>query len=399
MTQALEGIRVLDFTQMMLGPYGTQMLADLGADVIKVERPAGEWERGLEMMGDLVAGESAAFLAMNRNKRSVALDLKDPAARAALLRLAETCDVVVENFRPGVLDRLGLGYDDVRAVRPDIVYCSGSGWGQNTPFAREGRPGQDLLIQAMSGLAAATGRRGDPPTPAGTAIVDHATALTLANGVLAALVARERHGVGQRVEVDLYSTAIAMQCQEISAFLNQDEAYERSEEGIGQAWLSAPFGVYEARDGWVALAMAPLDVVAAVVGDPSLADLDPWAERDEVKRLLEGHLRREPAAHWVRELGAAGLWAARVRTTQEAVAELQEQGSDLLVTTDGPDGTAISLIGCPVTLSETPWQLRLPPPRVGEHTAEVLREVLTDDEVARLTTTATATGERTRTHG
>ncbi|MER6869002.1 CoA transferase, partial [Amycolatopsis sp. NPDC000673] len=168
MTQALEGIRILDFTQMMLGPYGTQMLADLGADVIKVERPEGEWERSLEMMGGLVAGESAAYLAMNRNKRSLALDLKDPAARDALLRLAATCDVVVENFRPGVMDKLGLGYDDIRAVRPDVVYCSGSGWGQDTPFARERRPGQDLLIQAMSGLAAATGRRGDPPTPAGT---------------------------------------------------------------------------------------------------------------------------------------------------------------------------------------------------------------------------------------
>ncbi|MET9263886.1 CoA transferase [Amycolatopsis sp. NPDC004079] len=388
MTQALEGIRILDFTQMMLGPYGTQMLADLGADVIKVERPEGEWERSLEMMGGLVAGESAAYLAMNRNKRSLALDLKDPAARDALLRLAATCDVVVENFRPGVMEKLGLGYDDIRAVRPDVVYCSGSGWGQDTPFARERRPGQDLLIQAMSGLAAATGRRGDPPTPAGTAIVDHATALTLANGILAALVARERHGIGQLVEVDLYSTAIAMQCQEISAFLNQDGSYERSEEGIGQAWLSAPFGVYEAKDGWIALAMAPLDVVADVVGDPSLADLDPWADRDEVKRRLESLVRQEPAAHWVQTLGAAGLWAARVRTTEEAVAELREQDSDLLITTEGPDGSPISLIGCPVTLSETPWQLRSAPPRAGEHTTEVLREVLTDEEIARFTTPA-----------
>ncbi|MGV9295485.1 CaiB/BaiF CoA transferase family protein [Amycolatopsis sp. NPDC003676] len=388
MTQALEGIRILDFTQMMLGPYGTQMLADLGADVIKVERPEGEWERSLEMMGGLVAGESAAYLAMNRNKRSLALDLKDPAARDALLRLAATCDVVVENFRPGVMDKLGLGYDDIRAVRPDVVYCSGSGWGQDTPFARERRPGQDLLIQAMSGLAAATGRRGDPPTPAGTAIVDHATALTLANGILAALVARERHGIGQRVEVDLYSTAIAMQCQEISAFLNQDGSYDRSEEGIGQAWLSAPFGVYGAQDGWIALAMAPLDVVADVAGDPSLADLDAWADRDEVKRRLESLVRQETAAHWVQTLGAAGLWAARVRTTEEAVAELKEQDSDLLITTEGPDGSPISLIGCPVTLSETPWQLRSAPPRAGEHTAEVLREVLTEEEIARFTTPA-----------
>src|SRR5262249_31288882 len=147
-TSLLDGVRVLDFTQMMLGPYATQLLGDLGADVIKVERPVhGEWERGLEMMGELVAGESAAFLAMNRTKRSVALDLKPPASRDALLELGRTCDIVVENFRPGVLARLGLGYDDFRAVREDIVFCSGSGWGQDTRFARENRPGQDLLIQ------------------------------------------------------------------------------------------------------------------------------------------------------------------------------------------------------------------------------------------------------------
>ena len=130
--QALDSVRILDFTQMMLGPFGTQILADLGADVIKVERPDGEWERGLAMMGDYVAGESAAFLAMNRNKRSLALDLKDARAREALLALGATCDVVVENFRPGVMDRLGLGYEDFRKVRPDIIFCSGSGWGQDT---------------------------------------------------------------------------------------------------------------------------------------------------------------------------------------------------------------------------------------------------------------------------
>lgn len=382
--QALDSIRVLDFTQMMLGPFGTQVLADLGADVIKVERPAGEWERGLEMMGGYVAGESAAFLAMNRNKRSLALDLKDERARKALLALAETCDVVVENFRPGVMDRLGLGYEDFARVRPDIIYCSGSGWGRDTPFGRAGRPGQDLLIQAMSGLAAATGRAGDPPTPAGTAIVDHATALTLATGILAALVARAAHGVGQRVEVDLYSTAISMQCQEISAFVNQGRDYERSASGVGQAWLSAPFGVYEAADGWLAVAMAPLDVVAEVVGDPAIAGFDPWSQRDEAKDAIAAILRRDGADVWVSRLLAAGVWAARVRSTREAVDELREIGSDLLVTVDGPDGRPIELVGCPIRLSGTPWQQRLAPPRAGEHSAEILGAVLPEDEVAAL---------------
>jgi crotonobetainyl-CoA:carnitine CoA-transferase CaiB-like acyl-CoA transferase len=383
--QALDTIRVIDFTQMMLGPYGTQMLADLGADVIKVERPEGEWERGLAMMGDYVGGQSAAFLAMNRNKRSVALDLKNSVARKALLELAKTADVVVENFRPGVMDRLGLGYEDFKAVKPDIIYCSGSGWGQDTPFARQNRPGQDLLIQAMSGLAAATGRATDPPTPAGSAIVDHATALTLACAILAALVARNAHGVGQRLEVDLFSTAIAMQCQEISTLVNQGTEWSRSEAGVGAAWLSAPFGIYEAADGWLAIAMAPVENVAAAVGNPALASLDEWKQRDEIKTILAATIGTGSVQHWLDTLLPAGIWTAKVRTTKEAVDELREQGSDLLITVPGPNGSPIELVGCPIRMSATPWKLRLAPPAVGEHTAEVLSEVLAAEEIAALT--------------
>ena len=382
--QALDGIRILDFTQMMLGPYGTQLLADLGADVIKVERSEGEWERTLAMMGGFVAGESAAYLAMNRNKRSIALDLKSSEARDALLVLGATCDVIVENFRPGVMARLGLGYDDFAAVRADIIFCSGSGWGQDTAFARENRPGQDLLIQSMSGLAASTGRRNDPPTPAGTAIVDYATALMLSNGILAALVARNIHGIGQKVEVDLYSTAIAMQCQEISAFVNQGEYYDRSTEGIGQPWLSAPFGIYEASDGWFAVAMAPLSVVGNAIGDDRVAGFDAWINRDEVKAFLGRLFIEHSVQNWLDLLMPAGVWAARVRTTKEAVDELRRESSDLLVTVDGPDGSQIELIGCAIKLSATPWQQRLSPPYVGEHTTEVLSEVLRPEALTRI---------------
>ncbi|MDL4776520.1 MULTISPECIES: CaiB/BaiF CoA transferase family protein [Thermomonosporaceae] len=381
---ALEGVRILDFTQMMLGPYGTQLLADLGADVIKVERLDGEWERGLNLQGGLVGGDSAAFLAMNRNKRSVAMDLRSPDVRAALLELAATCDVVVENFRPGVLAKRGLGYDDFRAVKPDIIYCSGSGWGQDTRYAREGRPGQDLLIQAMSGLAANGGRAGDPPTPAGTAVVDAATALTLSNGILAALVARERHGVGQRVEVDLYSTAIALQCQEISSMVNQDREFSRSAEGVGQAWLDAPFGIYRASDGWLAVAMAPLEVVGPLFGAPEVAELDAFADRDEAKRLLELRSAQRTTREWLDTLLPAGVWCARVRDTKEAVDELRADGSDLIVRARHAVAGEIELIGCPIRMSETPWRMRYAPPAIGEHTGEVLGELLPDERIAAL---------------
>ncbi|GAA4544351.1 CaiB/BaiF CoA transferase family protein [Amycolatopsis samaneae] len=384
MPQALDGIRVLDFTQMMLGPYGTQVLADLGADVIKVERIDGEWERGLRMQGDLVDGESAAFLAMNRNKRSVAADLRSAEVRDALLEIAATCDVVVENFRPGVLAKRGLGYEDFRRVKPDIIYCSGSGWGQDTRYAKENRPGQDLLIQSMSGLAANGGRAGDPPTPAGTAIVDAATALTLANGILAALVARMRHGVGQRVEVDLYATAISLQCQEISSMVNQDAEFTRSAAGVGQAWLEAPFGIYRTADGWLAVAMAPLEVVAPLFDVPKLHGLDAWRDRDEVKRRIEERTARRSTQDWLDTLLPAGVWCARVRGTKEAVDELRSDGSDLLVRTRLASGREVELVGCPIRLSETPWELRYAPPAVGEHTDEVLGEVLSAEALAKL---------------
>jgi crotonobetainyl-CoA:carnitine CoA-transferase CaiB-like acyl-CoA transferase len=190
--------------------------------------------------------------------------------------------------------------------------------------------------------------------------------------------------VGQRVEVDLYSTAIAMQCQEISTFVNQGADYSRSRSGIGQAWLSAPFGIYQVSDGWIAVAMAPLDVVAKVVDDPAIARLDAWTERDDAKDAIQAVLLADTADAWVARLLEAGVWAARVRSTREAVDELRELGSDLLVTVDGPDGEPIELIGCPIRLSETPWQQRLAPPRVGEHTREILAAVLDEDEIDAL---------------
>jgi crotonobetainyl-CoA:carnitine CoA-transferase CaiB-like acyl-CoA transferase len=385
MPGALDGIRVLDFTQMMLGPYATQMLGDMGADVIKVERPGeGEWERGLEMAGGLLEGESAAFLAMNRNKRSIALDLKDPLARAALLELGATCDVVVENFRPGVMARLGLAYEDFRAVRADVVYCSGSGWGQDTPAARQGRPGQDLLIQAASGLAHHTGTADSPPTFAGTSFVDASTALTLSTGILAALLARERQGGGQWVQVDLFSTAMSLQCQEISAIVNQPADVGRSAAGIASPWLSAPCGMYRTADGWLAVAMAPLDRVAGLVGDPAIAGLDAWRDREEIKRRLDVVFPARTTAQWLETLLPAGVWAAEARTVDQALAELRAEESPLIQTMDHPRAGKIELVGCPITFTGTPWSLRLPPPQVGEHTKEVLAEVLDPETLATL---------------
>jgi crotonobetainyl-CoA:carnitine CoA-transferase CaiB-like acyl-CoA transferase len=375
--RALDGVRVLDFTQMMMGPWATQFLGDMGADVVKIERPgAGEWERSLRAMGDLLDGQSPFFLAMNRNKRSVALDLKHPRAREVVLRLAERSQLAVENFRPGVMDRLGIGYEDMKRVNPSIVYVSGTGFGPDGPYVA--RPGQDLLIQSMSGLAAYGGRAGDPPTPSGSSIVDASTALLLAFSAMVGLFHRERTGEGQRIDVDLFSTAVALQCQEIAAFLNMDRRFERSEAGIAGAWLSAPFGIYRTKDRPIAIAMVSLAVIGELIGAPELAAFDDerraFDDRDQAYRIVQDRLLERPADEWLDVLATKDVWAAPVNTFQDLVGDPQVAHNELIRTVSHPAGGEIRVVGVPMRFSETPGEIRSGPPGVGDHTDEVLAE-------------------------
>ncbi len=386
MTAALDGVLVLDFTQMMMGPWATQFLGDLGADIIKVERPGtGEWERGLRSMGSLLRGQSPFFLAMNRNKKSLTLNLKDPRAQDAVRRLAASSDLVVENFRPGVMDRLGLGYEDLRAVNPSIVYVSGSGFGQGGPYVN--RPGQDLLIQSMSGLAAYSGRRDDPPTPSGSSIVDASTALLLAFSAMVGLWHQARTGEGQKIDVSLFDTAIALQCQEIAAFLNLPDRWERSAAGIGGAWLSAPFGIYRTADGHMAIAMASLPVVGELIEVPELAgyaDEDrAYRDRDDVYRLIQGKLVERPTDEWLEVLATRDVWCAPVRSFENLADDPQVAHNDLLTTVAHPDGGDVRVVGMPVRFSATPGEVRSGPPAVGQHTDEILASVGFDDEEIR----------------
>ena len=230
MSGPLSGVRVLDFTALVQGPMATQMLGDLGADVIKIEKVGGEWMRFWGILNGKSHGEMDSFLAFNRNKRSAEADLRDPQIRDRMLELAAEADVVVENFRPGVMARLGLAYEDVRAVNPRIIYASSSGYGQSGPYVQ--RPGQDLLIQALSGLMFLSGRAGDPPTAHGVGVTDQYTALHIVIAVLAALHHREQTGEGQKVEVDLFSCTVAMQQQELTFYRNQGFLPERAVENL-----------------------------------------------------------------------------------------------------------------------------------------------------------------------
>jgi crotonobetainyl-CoA:carnitine CoA-transferase CaiB-like acyl-CoA transferase len=387
MKMALEGVRVVDFTQMMLGPWGTQFLGDMGADVIKIERPkTGEWERGLAAMGELLGGDSPFFLAMNRNKRSLTLNLKDPRARQIIYDLVRDADLVTENFRPGVLDKLGLGYDDLKQINPSIVYVAGSGYGPDGPYVHN--PGQDLLIQSMSGIVAYSGRYDDPPTPTATSFVDASTSLALAFGAMVGLFHKERTGEGQRIDVSLFNTAIAMQCQELAAFMNINKRWERSQSGIGSPWLSAPFGIYQTQDGWMAISMNPLGVLGELLELPELAQYDNLADayekRDLIKPMIQERIRTNTTDHWLEVLGQRDLWFARVQDFEDLMSDPQVAHNELIQTVEHPIAGTIRVIGMPIRFGGTPATIRLNPPRVGEHNDEVLGELGYDaDQIAQ----------------
>ena len=383
MASALEGIRIVDFSQMMMGPWATQLLGDLGADVIKIERPGkGEWERGLEAMGQLLEGESPFFLSMNRNKRSFTLNLKNPQAIQIIEKLVAEADVLVENFRPGVMDRLGLGYERLSEINPRLIYCEASGYGSRGPYVE--RPGQDLLIQALSGIAAYTGRAGDPPTPTATSICDAMASMMVVCGILASLHARTSTGRGQKVEVDLLSTAIAVQCQEAVAYLNGLPRWERSAAGIGQPWIGAPYGIYPTSDGYLALAMNSLATLGALLDLPEMAayEGDPqraYQERDTIKRLLETRFSKRTTAAWLELLATRDIWCAPVKDFDEVFDDPQVKAAELLATVEHPRIGPLKLIRAPLSLSETPPVIRRPPPLVGEHNQEILQSLGYDD--------------------
>lgn len=385
---ALEGVRVLDFSQMMMGPWATQFLGDMGAEVIKIERPkVGEWERGLAIMGELLAGESACFYAMNRNKKSVAVNLKDLRGKEIILRLAATCDLAVENYRPGVLDRLGLGYEDLKKVNPSIVYVSGTGYGPDGPYAT--RPGQDLLLQSLSGLTAYGGRYDDPPTPSGTSMVDASSALVLAFSAMVGLFHKHRTGQGQRIDVSLFNTAIALQCQELAAFLNQSRRFERSKSGVGAAWLSAPFGIYKTQNGYMAIAMASLSVIADLLELPELKQYDeglrPYDDRDTIKPIIQTKIGTNTTEYWLALLLTRDIWCAKVQDFDDLVDDPQVKNNELIQTLHHPRAGAVRVIGIPMRFSETPGTIRLAPPLVGEHTDEVLKSLgYTQPEINQL---------------
>lgn len=311
----LEGITVLEVAQYLSGPFAGLKLSDLGARVIKVERPeTGDPCRGL-YISEPVAGENTLFHAINRGKESLVADLRDPGDRAMLIEIAKQADVLIQNFRPGVIERQGLGHEDLRRVNPTLVYGSISGFG---PTDWAGLPGQDLLAQARSGLMWLTGSRNDPPVPMGLAVADMLAGEALVQGILAALVGRGRTGAGAHVETSLIEALLAFQFEVLTTHLNDGGRLpERPGAGGAHAYIGAPYGVYRTADGWLALAMVPsLAGLGKLIGQPELADFDApgaaRAERDRIKDLVARRLAGRTTADWLAVLQPADVWCAEV---------------------------------------------------------------------------------------
>lgn len=383
----LQGVRILSFTQFLLGPAGVQYLADLGADVIKIEPPGGRlFERNWAGCDHFLNGVSTFFLCAHRNQRSLTLDLKRPEGLEVAKRLVAGADVLVQNFRPGVMARLGLGYEALAPLNPRLIYVSGSGYGEASLY--RDRPGQDLLIQAMSGLVKLSGRAGQPPTAVGGPVVDQHGAALLAMGVLAALFDRSRTGRGQKVEVTMIRAALDLQMEVVTYHLN-GARMEKSPTSLASTFHPGPYGIYETKDGHVALSMSPLPVLQEALQLPELAPLATdrfnHQAREHIARILEPVMRTRTTAEWVEFLVPRGVWVAPVLDYEGVFADPAVQEAGVTEEVDHPAAGRVRLLRFPVVFSEGRPAVRRPPPASGEHTDEILRELgYTDAEADHL---------------
>jgi crotonobetainyl-CoA:carnitine CoA-transferase CaiB-like acyl-CoA transferase len=378
MAGALEKIRVLDLCGHLSGPYCTMLLGDLGADVIKIERP-GEGDDA-RRMPPFVNGESAPFMLWNRNKRSVALDLKSERDRAAFEALVRGADILIENFRPGTLDRLGFGYAALRRINPRLIYCAISGFGQTGPYRNRG--GFDLMTQGMSGLMSVCGPEDGPPFRLPVAISDVAAGCYATVGILAALEARHRTGEGQMVETSLLDSAVSFGLYEAAHFFATGERPPR----MGQAHRgSSPYQVFKTRDGWITIGGAQQNFwqrLCELLDLRHLLDDARFAtnaarvrHNKDLVPLLQARLEAKPSAHWLAALEAAEIPAGPVLTHDQILEDPQILARDMVTEVTHPTAGRMKTLGVTVKLSETPGSIRRPAPRVGEHTQEVLSEL------------------------
>jgi crotonobetainyl-CoA:carnitine CoA-transferase CaiB-like acyl-CoA transferase len=371
----LNKMRVLAFSHFLQGPAGTQYLADMGADVIKVEPLHGVWERHRHPAGQ-VPGVNATHLALNRNKRSIAIDLKHALAKDILMPVMETCNVVVENYRVGVLDRLGFGYEDMKARKPDIIYASATGWGSSGPM--RDAPGQDLLVQARSGIVSATGT--DRPTPVGSPIMDQHGASLLAMGVLAAYVRLLETGVGTRVESNLFNAGIDLQMEAITVWhadLADQSRFERSS-NLATWFHEAPYGIYKLKDCHIAISNGPnIGKLPEALGSEALkpyAGSDRLANREEIARIVAEELKRWTWAELDAAFRPHGLWYQKVLADYGEL-DYDPQAAANEIFCEFPIGDrSVRLVNHPIRYDGKTCAIDRVPWKIGNDTHQVLAE-------------------------
>jgi len=380
-TLPLAGVTVIDFTQVYMGPSCTQLLGDYGADVIKVERP-GVGDLSRTSVPDRDGLDNPIFLSINRNKRSVSVDTRTAEGKEVILRLVRDADVVVSNFRSGVMERLGFGYEALREVNPRIIWASGTGFGEEGPYSHKG--GQDVIAQAYSGVMWRRESEDLPLSVYPTTLADYTTGMHLLQGILLALISRNTTGEGQRVDVTMYDSMLHMQMQEATMQLNR--GYEIN-------WASMPLsGVFETTDGAVCMVGAfkenPLrDISRALELGEDLSQRPEFATQEElfqrrpqVQAIFRERFRTNTTDYWVKALEAQDILCAPVRTLVDALEDEQTLVNQMVLEMQHPAAGAVRTLAAPIRLSSTPFGVRHVPPRLGEHNAEVLREHGYDDE-------------------
>lgn len=370
----LTGYRVLDCSIAMAGPFAAQRLGDLGAEVIKVEPVTGEWQRHVAAGGAKGNEINVSFLSLNRNKKSIAINLKSEEGLKVLKDLVASADVFLQNYRPGVAKRLGVDYKTLKSYKNDLVYLSISGYGESGPYVE--RPGQDMLLQALSGAMMSTGRADQPPTPSGQFLVDAVTAAASSEAVIAALLHRERTGEGQLVTVNMLDVVTTLQMQEISVHTVGKLEQKRSAQPHGHSYIRAPYGVFATSDDYLALAFPSLKLLGELIGEDSFLnyddEIDSWAHRDEIFEKTQKRLLDKSAKEWLIIFRENGIWAGEVYGYKELVNDPQIAHNGTFVEYDHPTEGHVKTPGFPYKFSQTPAQVYRGAPRVGEDTTEIL---------------------------
>jgi crotonobetainyl-CoA:carnitine CoA-transferase CaiB-like acyl-CoA transferase len=375
-TGILSGYRVLDCSIAMAGPFAAQRLGDLGADVVKIEPVTGEWQRHVSAGGAKGNRINVSFLSLNRNKRSLAIDLKSPEGKATLLDLVKDADVFLQNYRPGVAARLGVDYETLSKLNPGLVYVSMSGYGETGPYLD--RPGQDLILQGMSGAMLSAGRDGEAPTAAGQYLVDAVAAYNAFEGALAALLHRERTGEGQLVQVNMLDAITNIQMQELSVFTVAGKPQSRSAEPHAHVYIRAPYGAFATSDGYIIVAFPPLKKFGEIIGEPSFLTMDDetdsWTQRDHIFARTRERLVAKTSAEWLSLLRAADIWCGPVYGYEDLVKDEQILHNETFVEYDHPTEGHVKTPGFPIRFSKTPSRVDRGAPVTGQHTREILAE-------------------------